>query len=74
MPVLRYGGLPVTEKETSSLRKRMITMAKRAIRQIDAKYADKFVGRGARLIKVALVIVRRSYVLVKFDVVDGMRA
>jgi hypothetical protein len=70
-PVPRYLGLPVTDKEKTSLRKRMTTLAKRALRQIDAKYADKFVGRGARLIKVALVIARRSYVLVKFDVVDS---
>jgi hypothetical protein len=73
-PVPRYAGLPLTEKEKASLRKRMTTLADRALRQIDAKYADKFVGRGARRIKVALVIARRSYVLVKFVVVDGQGA
>jgi hypothetical protein len=46
----------VTEAENVSLRKRMSTLAERAIRQIEAKYADKFVGRGARLVKVTLVI------------------
>jgi hypothetical protein len=69
-PVPRYAGLPLTEKEKASLRKRMTTLAERALKQIDAKYADKFVRRGVRLIKVALVIARRSCVLVKFDVVD----
>jgi hypothetical protein len=73
-PVGRYLGLPVTDKEKASLRKRMTTLAGRAIRQIDAKYADKFVRRGVRLVKVALVIARRSYVLVKFVVVDGQGA
>jgi hypothetical protein len=71
-PVPCYAGLPVTEKEKASLRKRMATLAKRAIRQINAKYADKFMGRSGRLIKVALIIARRSYVLVNFDVMDGL--
>jgi hypothetical protein len=64
----------LTEKEKVSLRKRMTTLANRALRQIDAKYADKFVERGVRLVKVALVIARRSCVLVQFDVANGKGA
>jgi hypothetical protein len=74
MPGTRYGNLPVTPKEKASLRKRMTTLAERTLNQIGENYADKFVGCGARLIKVALVIARRTYVLVKFDVVDDQGA
>jgi hypothetical protein len=49
----------------------MTPLAREALKQIEGKYADKYEGGSGRLIKVALVIARRTFVLAQFKVIDG---
>jgi hypothetical protein len=49
----------------------MAPLANQALKQINEKYADKFLGGSNRLVKVALVIARRTFTLAQFEVVEG---
>jgi hypothetical protein len=61
---------PREPEERARLRERMATMADKAMKQIDEKYAPSL-GRGpGRLIKVAMVIARRDFVLAQFEIVN----
>jgi hypothetical protein len=63
---------PIGEEAIAKLRSQMAPLAKTALKQITERYQSKFgVGRG-RVVKVALVIARRTFVLVKFEVVDAV--
>jgi hypothetical protein len=39
--------------------------------QIDERYADRFLGGDGRVVKVALVVARRIFVLSRFEAVNG---
>jgi hypothetical protein len=63
---------PIGEEAIAKLRSKMAPLAQKALKQITERYQSKFgVGQG-RVIKVALVIARRTFVLVKFEVVDAV--
>jgi hypothetical protein len=62
---------PKTDEEIAELRGLMAPQAREALKQIEGKYADKYEGGSGRLIKVALVIARRTFVMAKFEVVGG---
>jgi hypothetical protein len=57
---------PDTPKEAAGLRQRMAPLAKKAMSQINKKYVQSFKGEG-RIIKVALVVARRTFVLAEFE-------
>jgi hypothetical protein len=62
---------PKTDEEIANLREQMAPLAREALKLIEGKYADKFEGGSGRVIKVALVIARRTFVLAQFEVIDG---
>jgi ABC-type enterochelin transport system ATPase subunit len=46
----------------------MAKMADAALKQIDQKYAKKFTGGDTRVVRLALVVARRTYVFLEFQV------
>jgi hypothetical protein len=61
---------PLEVEEQIKLRKKMATLAKEAFKQISENYAQTFLG-DCRVIKVALIIARWSFVLAQFEVIEG---
>jgi hypothetical protein len=61
---------PIEPFEIEELRKKMLPKLKEAMDQINNKYAQGYESGPGRLIKVAIVIARRSFVLAKCEVVD----
>jgi hypothetical protein len=62
---------PPTEPfEIEMLRKKMGSKLKQAMTQINKKYAQGYESGHGRLIKIAIVIARRTFVLAKCEVVD----
>jgi hypothetical protein len=62
--------MPKTDKDKATLTRRMGLLAAGAINQISLKYAQPFLGGPGRLIKVGLVVAKRSHVVAKFEVVE----
>jgi hypothetical protein len=70
----RYIPPPESDTDKAILRKSMTSKANAALRQIRAKYADKYIGEKKPLTLVALVITRRNFVLAKFEVIDPIKS
>jgi hypothetical protein len=49
----------------------MDSLATEAFKQISERYAQKFLGDSCSVVKIALVIARRSFVMMQFKVVEG---
>jgi hypothetical protein len=62
---------PKTDEEIAELQGQIASLTREALNQIEVKYADKYEGGSGRLIKVALVIARRTLVLAQFEVFGG---
>jgi hypothetical protein len=58
---------PDEPNEIAKLRATMSPLARKALNQIGQKYVNDFTDRPIRVIKVALVIARRSFVLAEFE-------
>jgi hypothetical protein len=61
---------PHSDADKAKLRKSMTSKANAALKQIRAKYADKYRGSGKQVVMVALVMTRRTFVLAKFEVIE----
>jgi hypothetical protein len=60
---------PKKPEDVTKLRSAMAPLAKEALNQIDQKYAQTFYGT-ERIVKVAIVFARRTYVLAEFETCD----
>ena len=60
---------PTDPEEKARLRERMETNAREALRQITEKYAHSHSSGPGRLVKVALVIARRTVVLARYEAI-----
>jgi hypothetical protein len=65
----KYPALPQGPEEEARLRQAMAPLAREALSQISRKYQQTHSRGPGKLIKVALVIARRSFVLAEFEVV-----
>jgi hypothetical protein len=62
---------PKNPEEIAKLQKAMTPLALKGLKQIEEKYADKFgAGYYGPIVKVALVVARRTFVLAKFETLD----
>jgi hypothetical protein len=61
---------PKDPEKATKLRQAMAPLAQQALKQIDEQYADRFKGDSGRLVKIAVVIARRSFVLVEIAALD----
>jgi hypothetical protein len=61
-------GEPTEPADEARLRKAMAKTAAAALNQIDKKYAKKFTGGDTKVVRLALVIARRTFVLAEFKV------
>jgi hypothetical protein len=57
----------------AQLRGAMVHLAQEALTQIDEKYASNVEGGDNRVVKVALVIARRIFVLAQFETLENAR-
>ena len=58
---------PKTPEERKALRRRMANLAKKALEQIEARYAPSYANGPGRVIKVALVVAKRTEVHVEIE-------
>jgi hypothetical protein len=65
-----YPTPPIENKKIADLRKRMAPKAQEALDQITEKYAKSHETGQGRLIKVGIVIARRTFVLAQYEIVE----
>jgi hypothetical protein len=66
----KYPVPPTKPDEAASLREKMAPKAREALRQVTEKYTQSPERGPGRLIKVALVIARRTFVLAQFETLE----